>query len=230
MSANAIKRNPSLFEIIQMVVDKNLIDLHTSMPAEIVSYDYDRNLAVVQPCIKRKYKSEEEAVLLPTISNVQVAFPMLGTAHLRLPVAPKMTGNLIFSERSIDGWKVSGGKIDPLDPRRHSLSDAVFYPGLKPDNNKMESSAAQDSLELKLNGSYVEILANGKFKVTNGTEELFDLLVQIMGKMITEMTEQGEVDTTNTIFGPQKPVNFANYTTLKNDYMALKTKLESLKG
>src|SRR5690606_6809710 len=136
--------------------------------------------------------------LLPTISNVQVAFPMLGKAHLRLPIEPKMTGNLIFSERSIDGWQISGGKIDPLDPRKHSLSDAVFYPGLRPDNDRMESSAAQDSLELKLKDSYVEILANGKFKITNGTEELFDLLVQIMGKMITEMTEQGENDFTNT--------------------------------
>lgn len=230
MTAEVTKNTPTLIQTLQSVIDAKLCELHTSMPAEIVSYDHAKNLAVVQPTLKRKYKGEDEAVELPNISNVPVAFQRMGPAHLRLPIKPGQTGHIIFNERSIDGWQVSGGKIDPQDPRKHSLSDAVFYPGLVPNNNPMESSAAQDSVELKLNGAYIEILTSGKFKVTNGTEELFDLLVQILGKMIEEMTEQGEVDTTNTIFGPQKPNNFAKYTLLKTAYEELKTKMETLKG
>jgi len=230
MTTEVGKNTPTLIQTLQAVIDAKICDLHTSMPAEIVSYDYAKNLAVVKPTLKRKYKNESEAVELPTISNVPVSFQRMGPAHLRLPVEPGQTGHIIFNERSIDGWLVSGGKIDPQDPRKHSLSDAVFYPGLVPNNNPMESSAAQDSIELKLNGSHVEILNNGKFKVTNGTEELFDLLVQVLGKMIVEMTEQGEVDTTNTIFGPLMPNNFVKYQELKADYEELKTKMESLKG
>lgn len=230
MASEERKRTPTFYEMLQTIVDKNLIELNTSMPARIISYDYEKNMAVVQPELKRKYKGEESAVLLPTISNVRVCFQRLGDAHLRLPIASGVTGQLIFNQRSIDGWIVSGGEIDPLEPRRFSLSDAVFYPGLYPNNKPMKSSAAQDSIELKLKDSYLEILANGKFKITNSTEELFDLMVQILGKMVSEMTEQGEKDFTNTIFGPQQPINFAKYVTLKADYEALKTKMESLKG
>lgn len=221
---------PNFNEAINKLIDAKLLELNTSMPAEVVSYDYDKNLAVVKPVIKRKYKGESEPVELPTISNVPVMFPRLGPAHLRLPVKPKQTGELFFNQRSIDKWLSEGGIVDPLDGRRHDLSDAVFYPGLATNKDPMQSSAASDSIELKLNGSYFEILNSGKFKVTNGTEELFDLLVQLMGEMISEMEEQGTKDFTNTVFGPMQPINSAAYTGLKTKYQTLKTKLESLKG
>jgi hypothetical protein len=230
MTTDTRNNTPTLIQTLQSVIDASLCELHTALPCEIVSYDYAKNLAVVQPVLKRKYKNEDEAVELPTISNVPVSFQRMGPAHLRLPIKPGQTGQLVFNERSIDGWLVSGGKIDPQDPRKHSLSDAVFYPGLNPSNKPMESSAAEDSVELKLNGAHVEILSSGKFKITNGTEEAFDLLVQILGKVIEEMTEQGENDFTNTIFGPLQPINFAKYTALKGDYEELKTKMETLKG
>jgi len=205
---NDRQKTPKLIEALEKSIEKHLIETHTSTPGKIISYDYDTNLAVVQPQLKRKYKNESEPVKLPTISNVPVAFQRMGPAHLRLPIKSGQTGQLIFNERSIDGWLQSGGEIDPLDPRKHSLNDAVFYPGTVPQNDPIKSSAAQDSIELKLNNSHIEILANGKFKVTNGTEELFDLLVQILGKVVSEMTEQGTQDYTNTIWGLQKPINF----------------------
>lgn len=230
MTTDNRENTPTLIQTLQAVIDASLCDLHTAMPCEVISYDYASNMAVVQPTLKRKYKNEDEAVKLPTISNVPVSFQRMGPAHLRLPIKAGQTGQLVFNERSIDGWLVSGGNIDPQDPRKHSLSDAVFYPGLAPSNSPIKSAAAEDSIEMKLNGAYIEILTSGKFKITNGTEEAFDLLVKILGKMIVEMTEQGEVDTTNTIFGPMKPNNFAKYTLLKADYEELKTKMETLKG
>lgn len=219
-----------MIQALNRVIDGFICELHTSLPVEVISYDYDKNLAVVQPVLKRKYKNESSAIALPTISDVPVAFPRMGNGHLRLPVNPGDTGQLVVNERSIDGWLQSGGQIDPLDPRKHALSDGVFYPGLNPNNNPMVSSAAEDSIELKLNDSYIEILGNGKFKVTNGTEELFDLLVQFLTQVIDEMNEQGNLDTTNTIFGALQPNNFAKYQLLKVQYETLKNKMETLKG
>lgn len=224
------QETPRLIQAIEAAVEKALVDLHTSLPAEIVSYDYDKNLAKVKPLLKRKFKGDEESIELPIISNVPIAFPRMGKGFLRFPVNPGDVGHVQFCERSIDAWLVNGGVIDPLDARKHSLSDAVFYPGLNPNSDPMESQAANDSIELKLNDSYFEILGSGKFKITNGTEELFDLLVQTMEKIIEEMTEQGTADFTNTIFGPQQPINFAKYNALKIAYKTLKSKLETLKG
>ena len=230
MTAEVRNNTPTLIQTIEAIIDAKVCEIHTSMPAEIVSYNYAKNLAVVQPTLKRKYKSEDEAVELPNISDVPVAFQRMGDGHLRLPIKAGQTGQIIFNERSIDGWLVSGGNIDPQDPRKHALIDAVFYPGLNPNNKVMESSAAQTSVELKLKDAYIEILESGKFKISNGTEELFDLIVTILEKIIEEMTEQGENDTTNTIFGAQQPNNFAKYTLLKVQYNLLKVKMESLKG
>lgn len=224
------QKTPSLIEVLDAVVDRHLLEMHVSMPVEVVSYDYAKNMANVKPVLKRKYKSEDGAVELPIISNVPVAFQRMGSGHLRLPVNPGDTGQVVICERSIDGWLISGGTIDPQDPRKHALSDAVFYPGLNPQNNPMESSAAQDSIELKNKGAYIEVLSSGKFKITNGTEEVLDLLVQTITEMSNTLNELGNVHMTNTMFGPQKPINSANYVAIKALVDTIKTKMTSLKG
>lgn len=224
------QRTPSMVETVRALIAAELSEVHTSIPGEIVSYDYDKNLAVVRPLLKRKYVGEELPVDLPTIANVTVCFPRMGPGHLRFPILPKMTGEIIFQERSIDKWSVGGGSVDPEDARRHNLSDATFWPGLVPNNDPIASTAAETSLELKLKGSYIEILDNGKFKVKGNSEELFDLLVKTIDKMITLSNELGTKDKTNTIFGPMQPNNFLAYQDLEVAFTELKTKMETLKG
>lgn len=229
MTTDARKNTPTLIQTLQAVIDASLCELHTALPCEIISYDYSKNLAVVQPVLKRKYKSEAEAVELPTISNVPVSFQRMGPAHLRLPIKPGQTGQLVFNERSIDGWLVSGGKIDPQDPRKHSLSDAVFYPGLNPSNKPMASSAAEDSIELKLNGAYLEILNNNKFKITNGSEELLDLVSKLADEVIN-IAKNIQTSTTNTTFGPMKWNDSAAYKPYEDAAKDIKEKVDILKG
>lgn len=224
------QRTPTLYETIRAMIRAEMVDTHTAIPGKIISYDHAKNIAVVQPCLKRKYKNETLPVELPPIANVTVCFPRMGKGHLRIPINPGDEGEIIFQERSIDKWSVNGGMVDPDDTRTHDLSDATFWPGLNPHGNAMESLASSTSLELKLKGSYIEILDNGKFKVKGSSEELFDLLVQTLEKMISTVTELGENDTTNTIFGPMQPNNFAAYQQLKVDFTQLKTKMETLKG
>lgn len=229
MTTDARENTPTLIQTLQAVIDASLCELHTALPCEIVSYDYAKNLAVVQPVLKRKYKNEDEAVELPTISNVPVSFQRMGPAHLRLPIKPGQTGQLVFNERSIDGWLVSGGKIDPQDPRKHSLSDAVFYPGLNPTNKSMASSAAEDSVELKLNGAYLEILNNNKFKITNGSEELLDLVSKLADEVI-KIAANIQISTTNTTFGPMKWNDSAAYKPYEDAAKDIKAKVDILKG
>lgn len=229
MTSEVRNNTPTLIQTLQAIIDANLCELHTSMPAKIISYDHAKNLAVVQPVLKRKYKSENEAVLLPTISNVPIAFQRMGPAHLRLPIKPGQTGQLIFNERSIDGWLVSGGEIDPQDPRKHSLSDAVFYPGLVPNNDAIKSSAAQDSIELKLNNAYLEILNSNKFKITNGSEELLDLVSQL-AQVVIDIAANIQISTTNTTFGPMKWNDSAGYGAYESEAETIKGKVDTLKG
>lgn len=220
---------PTFIDTINTIVEKHLCDLNTSLPAKIISYDHAKNLAVVQPVLKRKYKGEEMAVDLPNISNVPLAFPRMGKGHLRFPVNAGDTGQLVFSQRSIDAWLVSGGQVDPLDPRKFSLSDAVFYPGLNPNNNPMESSAAATSIEMKLNNAYLEILQGNKFKITNGSEELLDLVSQLAQEVIN-IAANIQTSTTNTTFGPMKWNDSAAYKPYEDAAKDIKDKVDTLKG
>jgi len=207
-------RTPTLAETIQKLVDAKFLDLHTNLPVKIVSYNYVQNLAVVQPLLKRKYKSEDFPVELPTISNVPVAFPRIGNAWLRLPVKPGDEGSIKIMERSIDKWLTEGGSVDPNDPRKFSLSDAVFEPGLTSQKNIMISAGANGSLELQHNNSYIEISETGKFKISDGVNELFDILVTLTEDLKTATDGMG--------------IPFNGATIAK--FEALRVKLDLMKG
>lgn len=217
-------------QIMLLAVEKKLCDVNVSMPASIVSYDATKNIATVKPAFKTKFVDSDSAEDLPNIFNVPVIFPRMGNSHLVLPIKAGNTGMLVFQQRSIDGWISRGGTVDPQDKRKFALSDAVFVVGLHSQSEPLERKGATTSAELANDKGFIEVLPAGKFKISNGSLELFSLLVETLGEMVNEMTEQGEQDFTNTIFGPQQPVNFAKYTELKTKYEAIKEKLEELKG
>lgn len=221
-----------LGQIIQLGVEKKLCDINIAMPCKIVSYNPTKNLAVVQPAFKRKYKQETSANDIPPISNVPVIFPRMGDAQLTFPVNPGDEGQLLFNQRSIDGWIDKGGELDPVDSRKFALSDAVFIPGLHSQSKPLVRKGAPTSTELRYKDSYIEIKQDGntdinvkdsafieiyndgKFKIKNDSEELFTIL--------SELLEILGTTTTNTIFGPMR----------LNDHpliLQLKTRLDTLK-
>jgi hypothetical protein len=197
------KETPTWTQVILDMIEKRLVDMHTAMPGEVISYDYDTNLATVRPMIKRKFKAMAEAVELPSITNVPVAFPRMGEGHLRFPVAAGHEGQIIFQERSIDKWVASGGAVDPEDSRKFHLSDAVFVPGLTSQSNPIKSKAKKTSLELKMNKGYIEITPGGKFKIANNEEELLTIMLDFLESVNAAFTE--------TLLGPQPLVPPVQY-------------------
>ena len=152
---------------------------------------------------------------MPLISNVPVAFQRAEKAHFSLPLSVGDTGLIIFSERSIDLWLERGVCVDPEDPRKFHLSDAIFFPGVSPKTKALERQGKDDSVEIRNDKAFIELQTSGKFKISNGTNELIDLLVQVVDTLSTT--------TTNTIFGPLQLNDFSTFASLK-------TKLETLKG
>ena len=94
----------------------------------------------------------------------------------------------------------------------------------------MARGGAVESLEIKNRTGFVEITDDGKFRIKNNDAELFTELVAIVEQLVTGFNELGASHQTNTIFGPQKPINFAAYTGIRNALDALKSKLEALRG
>lgn len=175
-----------LCQIIRDGIDQRLADVHTAMPGKIVRYDRAKNLAEVQPQLKRKFIDEADARNLPAISNVPVLHPRSGKAFIRIPIVAGDTGLIIFSERSIDLWLEKGSVIDPLDNRKFSLSDAMFIPGLGSNNDPLPTDGAATSVVIKNDAMLVELLASGKIKIKNGTADLLQLFDQTLTSLAGE--------------------------------------------
>jgi len=108
------------------------------MPGIIVSFDPDKQTAVVQPAIKRIF-TEKGAVNLPVCVDVPVAFPGGGDFFLTFPVKAGDECILGFSERAIDNWYASGGSQAPAEYRLHDLSDGIAQVGLNSQPKKLTS-------------------------------------------------------------------------------------------
>lgn len=171
MSTTEDLSTPELEQVLRDAMEARLVELHTSLPAEVVEYDSEKQCATVRACIKRKYP-DDRVVELPVIQRVPVWHPRVGKAVIHLPVKPGAVGWLHFSERSIEVWLEKGGCQDPLDPRKHSLSDAVFYPGGYPFTDPA-TVGDDDAIEIRNgDGTPVELRIRDDGKVSIKASEV----------------------------------------------------------
>jgi hypothetical protein len=157
--------------VIRLAMDCLMANIHTCLPGKIISYDKDTGLAKVQPLLKRKYKNAKTPTELPVISGVPVLFPRTGTARLRFPVKADDTVALFFSERSLDRWLEKGGSVDPEDPSRFALNDAIAVLGMYPKSEALAANGAETSLELASGTAWIEIKESGEILVKNASNQ-----------------------------------------------------------
>lgn len=159
---------------------KDQIDrVHTAVPGEVVSFDASTNRASVKPF--GKYKATDGRQFpYPVIYNAPVYFPCgrNRNAGMTFPVLPGDGCLIIFSMEQMEDY-LSDGKSDSLDPRKHSLNDAIVLPGLY--SNAVPASSAHPNDVCFFCGSSLLQLNDNEFKGTlPGTDFRFgdgDLVV-----------------------------------------------------
>ena len=87
--------------------------LHCAMPGNIVSYDPEMNMAVIQPA----------GVNLPVLQDVPVFMPV------ELEVIHGDPCLVVFTDFDMDHWLETGEAGEPASGRMHSLSDAYAFVG-----------------------------------------------------------------------------------------------------
>ena len=105
----------------------------TSLPGHILTFDPSTQLAQVQPGILRVDISVAEFTI-PPIIEVPVYFPG-GDYCLEYQIDPGCEGDILFSQRCIDGWVQSGGVATNPIGRFHNMQDAMFLPGFRSQPN-----------------------------------------------------------------------------------------------
>jgi hypothetical protein len=218
---------PTFEDVLDSAIQDALLNVNVCMPGVVESFDPKTDTIKVRPALKRKYAGDETATELPLLNRVPVVFPRGGNFTMKWNLKNGDPVTLVFSQRSLDVWKSSGGVVDPADPRRFHLSDAFAIPG-GADTTKPIPDSVGDRTVLKSGSSKVSMLDNGKFRI-EGAYEFLDLMSQTLGKLIT-LTDKLSTDTTNTGIGPQKLNAFSDYASLKSDLTTLKSNLDSIKG
>ena len=209
-------RTPTLEELIQIAIESYLVNMNTSMPGKIVSYDKDTQKAEVQPLFVMTFSGDVK-LDIPIISNVPVVFPRTKDAYIHFPIAKDDPCLLVFNQRSLDTWKASDGivTVDPDDDRKFDFTDCVAFPGLSSDSAAFTPENNTDVIMVNKDGKMC-ISPEGKFAMSNGTVELFSLMIDLWDEMIAAKVTTG--------IGPQP--FFASTIT---KFEALKAKFEELK-
>lgn len=124
----------SLADVIMAAIDSRLINTHTAIPGEIVSYKKSEQTAQVKVAIERSI--EGEVVNYPILDDLPVVFPRSSAGGILFDLLPGDGCLLVFSERNLDRWRSSGSGQPPLDGRKFDISDAMVIPGLFPTSDK----------------------------------------------------------------------------------------------
>lgn len=153
-----------LIDALNQVTEQKLAEINTNMPGEIISYDAERNKAIVRPIMPKRLAGDD-ALPPPQIVEVPVVWPASngGSASFTMPLQPGDGGMLAVQQRSTENWR-SGNNGVPDDPRQFDLSDAVFIPGL---SNQSTVAHAQDVV-MKFNETEIRIKPDNTIIVGNG--------------------------------------------------------------
>jgi hypothetical protein len=109
--------------------------MRVSAPGRLESFDPNTQLASVKILLRETWFDEEgkeQSETVPIIVDVPVQFPGAGEYSLTFPPKEGDPVLVIFADRSIDKWLDTGDEVDPVDLRRHHLTDAFALLGFRP--------------------------------------------------------------------------------------------------
>ncbi|MTC94047.1 baseplate protein [Providencia stuartii] len=160
-------KQPTLLDVMNQYAQNQRYDIHTALPGKLLSCN--GHSATVELMISHVTK-EGKVIALPPLVDVPVRFYRGGGFCVTVPVREGDEGLVIFAERCIDGWYVSGKQSQPLDHRFHDLSDAFFLPQGSSQPNKIPNYSS-DSLSLQTDdGSTFIRMQSGKIMIKGDIE------------------------------------------------------------
>lgn len=133
-------REIDLASLFDFALERQSKALRVGMPGVIETFDSKSQTASVKPLLFEHDEAEdgtEENEPLGIISGVPVQFPAANGFILTFPVKKGDKVWLQFGDRSLENWFKKGTDVDPVDLRRHALSDAVAILGVFADPDKI---------------------------------------------------------------------------------------------
>lgn len=147
-------------DLLRAFLGEALQGLHVSVPARVIAVDAGTQRCSVAPMSTVRVGVDE--IPLPVLDDVPIAPMRGGGCTVWLPLSPNDVVTLLFSDRSLEEFRRSGGQTAPRDPRSHSLADAVALPfSVWPDGQPSQLGSTTDIVIGFDIGSTVRITPSG---------------------------------------------------------------------
>lgn len=133
---------PTLAQLLKNAIDNRLLDAHTAIIGRVEKYDETRQLADVQPILKRAIKNAAGTINqedLPLLVDVPVLFPRGGGFFIALPIQTGDYVQVIFNESSIEEFLTESPSTIAYN-QRFTLQGAIAIPGIYPFSKTIQSA------------------------------------------------------------------------------------------
>lgn len=209
---------PELWDLLNLVKRDVMNTINCVQIGKIESYVALTNTAEVS-INSKKILTDGSQVDYPKLGDVPVFILCGSDSFISCPIAKGDDCIVLFNDRSIDNWYLSGQVLPPSDIRSHSLSDGIAIVGIK----SLKSTSLKPVNSVCVNGG------SKKVSIKNSATDLKTLmttLVTHVQSLIDLVSGLTIVDTgTPTVPAGTWPVLPATQTSLA----ALKTTLTTYK-
>jgi len=163
-------------EVQRRVLEADRQEIHTSIPARVVSYDRDTQTVeaelLIQEVIPAAEDEDEDTVRsFPNLPSVPVAGFRMGNLviHADLQVGEEIW--ICFAEADLSRWRETGQVSDPGVSTRHGMAGCWALPGAFSRPNAL--SGLTNKPTIKVQGG-PEIVWNGAALEAGGAEDLVE--------------------------------------------------------
>lgn len=180
-------------QIYENLINEAMFRTRCCIPCIIQSYNSANNTVECQPAVRERIINEDgtiQYVQLPLLINVPVVFPGSANFDIKFPLSKNDECLVFFSDLSIDNFWQKGSVQNPVEVRRHDLSDGMAIPCMMSMPRRKVTPKA--SIVVDGNG---EITFKGKFGSFTGT--------QIYRSINTHVHEYATATGTSTTSGPK---------------------------
>lgn len=180
-------------QIYENLINEAMFRTRCCIPCIIQSYNSANNTVECQPAVRERIINEDgtiQYVQLPLLINVPVVFPGSANFDIKFPLSKNDECLVFFSDLSIDNFWQKGSVQNPVEVRRHDLSDGMAIPCMM----SMPRRKVKPKASIVVDGNG-EITFKGKFGSFTGT--------QIYRSINTHVHEYAAATGTSTTSGPK---------------------------
>jgi hypothetical protein len=182
---------PDLPTICAMVVDDALSRMNKVSVGRIESFDPLTQTASVTLMIKKVLKDNDDGsttiVDRPLLPHCLVMGSYGGDSYITFPISVGDECIVLFNDRELDNWYITGEPQAPDTNRKHHIADGIVFVGVRSSKNVIENYS-QNSIQLKYLQSQIDILQNKVEVLTtmveiNATKTVCNSDVEINGEV-----------------------------------------------